>query len=354
MTTKTKGLFTAIQNVGAIFGGFFAGSIVDRFGRKGGILASACTALIACILLSTATTQAQFFVGRICVGLSKAIDVASVPTYLVEMAPPNRRGLISGFYWTCWLLGAIIASAVGYGARGIGGDWSWRTICIVMCAPALSCIAMLFFIPESPRWLMSKDRNEEALEILAKYHGNGDKTHYMVVSEFREIKEYMDFEKTHRYDTWGAWWKDFNTKANRYRGFVLISLGIFEQTVGSSIITYYLSSVLKLAQITDEKQQFAINLGQNCVAFVAALVGICFLDKFGRVKMMVFGSVFCATVLACMAGLTAQQTGNQSGRVGIIVMVFLFQIGYSSTWTPISFSYCAEILNFNLRAKGMA
>ncbi|RDW56413.1 hypothetical protein BP6252_14158 [Coleophoma cylindrospora] len=354
VTAETKGLFTAIQNVGSIAGGFFAGSIVDKFGRKGGILTSSCIALVACILLSTATTKAQFFVGRVCVGVSKSIDVASVPTYLVEMAPPNRRGLVAGFYWTCWLLGAIIAAAVGYGARSIGGDWTWRTICIVMCAPALSCIALLFFIPESPRWLMSKDRYEEALEILAKYHGNGDRSHHLVVSEFREMKENMEFEKLNHYDTWGAWWKAFNNKSNRHRGFVLVSLGIFEQTVGSSIITYYLSSVLTLAGITDEKQQFAINLGQNCVAFVSALVGITLLDKVGRVKMMIFGSTFCAAILACMAGLTAQQTHNQGGRIGIIVMVFLFQIGYSSTWTPISFSYCAEILNFNIRARGMA
>jgi hypothetical protein len=135
---------------------------------------------------------------------------------------------------------------------------------------------------------------------------------------------------------------------------VLISLGVFEQTVGSSIITFYLSSVLNLAGVTSEKEQFAINLGQNCVAFASAIGGIVVLDKVGRIPMMIFGSCFCAAVLACMAGLTADQIDNQSGRYGVIAMVFLFQFGYSSTWTPISFSYCAEILNFTIRAKGMA
>jgi hypothetical protein len=89
------------------------------------------------------------------------------------------------------------------------------------------------------------------------------------------------------------------------------------------------------------------------VAFVSALIGICLLDKIGRVKMLVGGSAFCAAVLACMAGLNAQQTDNAAGRNGVIAMVFLFQMGYSSTWTPLSFSYCAEVLNFTIRAKGM-
>ncbi|KIX05162.1 uncharacterized protein Z518_06034 [Rhinocladiella mackenziei CBS 650.93] len=349
-----KGLLTAAQNIGAIAGGFIAGSVVDRLGRKGGILASSITILISCLLLTTANSRAQFFVGRSLVGLAKAFDIAAVPTYLVEMAPPHRRGLVAGFYWACWLLGSIIAAAVGYGSRSIEGTWSWRTICICMSGPALACILVLFFIPESPRWLVSKGREEEGLDVLAKYHGNGDRTHQLVVSQFREIKETIAYEQANRYETWKAWWNDFNTPPNRRRAFTLVTLGVFEQTVGSSIITFYTGSVLDLSGITGEKQQFAINLSQTCVAFASALCGIFLIDKVGRVKMLVAGSVFCAAVLACMAGLTAQQLDTQAGRNGIIAMLFLFQMGYSSTWTPLSFSYCAEVLNFTLRAKGMA
>lgn len=346
---------TATQNLGGILGGFFAGHIVDRFGRKGGILASACTVLISCALLSTATTRAQFFIGRVLVGVAKAIDVAAVPTYLVELAPPSKRGFVAGLYWSCWLLGAIISASVGYGARSVAGHWSWRLICICMAGPALGCILCLPLIPESPRWLISKGREAEGLRVLAKYHGNGDSEHVLVAAEYREITETIAYEQANKFDSYTAWWKAFiSSKSNRYRGFILITLGIFEQTVGSSIITFYVSSVLKLAGITSEKEQFAINLGQSCVAFVSALIGITLIDKIGRVPMLTGGAVFCMGVLGCMAGLTAEQTGNAAGRNGIIAMVFLFQMGYSSTWTPLSFSYCAEVLNFTIRAKGMA
>jgi sugar porter (SP) family MFS transporter len=355
LTTSQKGLLTAVQNVGCIVASLFAGSIIDRLGRKGGILISSSTVLVACIVLTTSTTKAQFFVGRVIVGFGRAFDIAAVPAYLVEMSPPKRRGFVAGLYWACWLLGAIISSAIGYGARSIGGSWSWRTICICMCGPALTCLAMLPFIPESPRWLMAKNREDEALKVLTRYHGRGDQNDPLVVAQFREIKETIAYEQSNKYETWGAWWRDFSgNMGNRRRGYTLVCLAVFEQTVGSSIISFYLSSVLTLAGVTSEKEQFAINLGQNCVAFVSALVGICLLDKVGRVKMLVAGSAFCAVILAIMAGLTADQIGNSAGRNGIIAMVFLFQMGYSSTWTPISFTYCAEILNFTIRARGMA
>lgn len=353
--TNLKGLLTAAQNLGSIVAGFFVGSIVDKFGRKGGIFVSSCIVLVSCILHSTATTKAQLFVGRILVGIAKSVDVAAVPTYLVELAPPTRRGFVAGLYWACWLLGAIISSAVGYGARSISGDWSWRLICICMSGPALSCIISLFFIPESPRWLMSRGREQEALNVLSRFHGKGNADDPLVVVQFREIKEAITFEKENQFESYRAWWKSFvASKANLYRGFILMTLGVFEQTIGSSIITFYLSSVLDLAGVTSEKEQFAINVSQNCVAFLSALVGICFIDRLGRVPMLVAGTTFCAAVLATTAGLTAEQTSNSNGRNGIIAMVFLFQIGYSSTWTPLSFSYCAEILNFTIRARGMA
>ncbi|EFW98607.1 phosphoribosyl diphosphate synthase isoform 4 [Grosmannia clavigera kw1407] len=350
-----KGLLTASANIGGILGGLFSGHVVDKWGRKMGILISALIVLVSCILHSTSTTLGQFFVARILVGFAKAMDIASVPTYLVELAPPAHRGFVAGLYWACWLLGAIISSGVGYGARSVAGQWSWRIICICMAGPALSCIALLPFVPESPRWLMSRGQDEQALKVLARFHGGGDEEHPLVVSQFREIKEAISYEQDNKFETFIAWWKAFTAqKSNLYRGYIIMTLGIFEQTIGSSIITYYLSSVLSLAGITSQKEQFAISIGQNCVAFASALVGICIIDKVGRVPMLVGGTAFCAAVLACMAGLTADQTDNENGRNGIIAMVFLFQVGYSSTWTPLSFSYCAEVLNFTIRARGMA
>ncbi|XDG10290.1 hypothetical protein ABKA04_009905 [Annulohypoxylon sp. FPYF3050] len=352
--SNIKGLLTAVQNLGSIVGSLFAGYIVDKWGRKGGIMTASCIVLVATALHSTATTRAQFFVARIVFGFAKAIDIASVPTYLVELSPPKHRGFVSGLYWTCWLVGAIISAAVGYGARRVGGDWSWRIVCICMAAPALSCILSLFMVPESPRWLMSRDREPEALAVLARFHGGGDDTHPLVVAEFRDIKETLAFERENSFPTFFAWWRAFlSDKANIRRGFILISLGTFEQTVGSNIITFYLDDVLALAGITSESSKFAINLSQNCVAFVIALIGICLIDRVGRVPMLVGGTLWSGAVLACMAGLSAAAIDTVGGRNAIIAMVYIFQVGYAISWTPLSFSYCAEMLNFTIRAKGM-
>ncbi|KAK0103708.1 hypothetical protein ONS95_005715 [Cadophora gregata] len=262
-----------------------------------------------------------------------------------------------------WIRGWLVLDLLVAGCDNFVRRWPWgkkpcwklelethlpmhgRTIIIMHSSPGI----------HSSCWLISKGREREGLAGFIRFHGGGDENNPLVIAQFREIKETISFEQQNKFESYRAWWKTFvGLKSNRYRGFILISLGIFEQTIGSSIITFYLSSVLDLAGVTSEKSQFAINLGQNCVAFISALIGICFIDKLGRVKMLVGGTLFCAAVLACMAGLTAQQTDNPAGRNAIISMVFLFQMGYSSTWTPLSFSYCAEVLNFTIRAKGMA
>ncbi|KAJ8120551.1 hypothetical protein O1611_g10341 [Lasiodiplodia mahajangana] len=224
-----------------------------------------------------------------------------------------------------------------------------------MAGPALSCIITLPFIPESPRWLIAHGREAEGLAILNRFHGDGSENSPLVTAQFREIKDAIQMDELSKEMTYKDWWIEVkNRRSNWYRAYTLIALAIGEQTVGSSIITFFLTNVLDLAGITSESQQFAINIGQSVASFVAALIGICFIDRLGRVRMLVAGTAACGVILAIMAGLTAGATGVAAGRNAIVAMVFLFQISYSSTWTPLSFSYCAEILNFTIRAKGMS
>ncbi|KAF1974753.1 MFS general substrate transporter [Bimuria novae-zelandiae CBS 107.79] len=206
LDSNLKGLLTAVQNLGGIVADIFAGVLVDRYGRKGGILIASVIVLLACVLHATATTKAQFFVGRVLVGIAKAISFPSrLDGSCREIATRKRS--------TCW------PSSTATVTRAI-------------------------------RWSLQNT-----------------------------VKSKRLFPSSRR----------------------------------------------------TKKDQFAINIGQNCVAFAAALVA----------------------VLACMAGLNAAQTDNAARRNGVIAMVFLFPVGYSSTWTPLSFSYCAEVLNFTIRAKGM-
>jgi hypothetical protein len=91
-------------------------------------------------------------------------------------------------------LGAIVNTWLTFGTRNINSDWSWRIPTLVQAGPSVVQLAFLWWVPESPRWLISKDRTEEALEMLTKYHANGEVNHPTVQFEYAEITETLRLE----------------------------------------------------------------------------------------------------------------------------------------------------------------
>ena len=115
-------------------------------------------------------------------------------------------------------------------------------------------------IPESPRWLIAKDRNDEALNILAKYHGNGNRENVTVQFEYREIRETLKMEA----ETRNVSYLDFfKTKGNRWRLAIIISIGVISQYSGNAVISNYMNAVYEGAGITDQNQKLAVRLCQH-------------------------------------------------------------------------------------------
>ncbi len=200
---------------------WFSGSIVctpisavisDRLGRRKCMFVGAWVIIIGAIVISTGMTLAQFVVGRFILGAGIQIMVVSAPAYAVEIAPPHWRGravgeylillaikpmtvhhLISntrpGFYNCGWFGGSIPAAVITFGCEKIGNNYQWRIPFICQCFACIVVIISVWFIPESPRWLMANGRTEEAVAFLVKYHGNGDPNARLVRLEVEEMKE---------------------------------------------------------------------------------------------------------------------------------------------------------------------
>lgn len=126
-----------------------------------------------------------------------------------------------------------------YGTNlNITNSWAWRTPTVVQAAmPAVAMVLVLFF-PESPRWLIAQDRTEEALQIMAKYHGDGDTNHPLVQLQYREIIEQRDL-----YRDENPWWdyrELLNTRAARYRTYMVIMMAFFGQWSGNNVVSYFM------------------------------------------------------------------------------------------------------------------
>jgi hypothetical protein len=138
----------------------------------------------------------------------------------------------------------------------IKNDWSWRTLTLLQILPAVIQIAFIYWVPESPRWHISKDRPEEALKTLAYYHANGDEHNPTVQFEYQEIKETLrlefEFRKTSNYS-------DFlKTKGNRYRLAILVSLGIISQYSGNALFSNYMNLIYNSMGITNQNQKIPV------------------------------------------------------------------------------------------------
>lgn len=199
----------------------------------------------------------MFIAARFFVGFGCSLCQNSAPLLLTELCHPQHRGRVTACYNVLWDIGSIAATWITFGTFTMKNDWSWRIPSILQAAPSLILFLFLWWIPESPRWLMSKDREAEALATLAKFHSNGDEQNATVQFEFLEIRETLRLE--YQFKKSSSFSDFLKTKGNRYRLLLVVALGLFSQWSGNGLTSYYFALVMKSVGITDSNTQFKVN-----------------------------------------------------------------------------------------------
>lgn len=214
-------------------------------------------------------------------------------------------------------------------------------------------MVVIFFVPESPRWLIAKDRHAEALEVLAIVNAGGDKTDPLVLLQYHEISDTIAFEKgPGRQLSLG---QAVRRPANRKRLIIAVSFAGIVMLPGTNIVTYYFGTMLSQAGITDATTQLEINIILTAWSFVISVVSSYYADRFSRRWLCVWslgGGIVCFYLLG---GLTAAygSGGNVSGIYGTIACIFLYNGTYSFGITPLTVLYPPEVLSYQIRATGM-
>lgn len=347
------GLFNAIQSIGAFCAIPISPYISDGLGRKNGIAIGAAIVLVGAIL-QTATQNLGMFVGsRFLVGFGTTFAQMASPLLISEVAYPTHRAPLTSLYNTLWFSGSIVAAWSTFGTFRINSDWSWRIPSALQGLSSIVQLLFVWFLPESPRWLINRGRDEEAKAILARFHADGDASHPLVSFEYNEIKEALALES----EAARVSWLDlFRTPGNRRRMRIIIGIGVFSQWSGNGLISYYLTKVLDGIGITSSNDQTLLNGILAIYNFIIAISASMSVEKVGRRPLFIIstaGMLVAYAIITAMSG-TYEKTKNADAGRTLLAFVFIFNGFYAIAYTPLLVSYTVEILPFLIRAKGLA
>lgn len=352
LTTATKSFNTAVSYVGGAAISFISGPWTDWRGRREAIFWSALITLVGGIIQGSAQNIGMFLAGRLIIGFGMGLAQTSTPILLAETVPVRWRGLAMGLYYACWGVGTLLASGVCYGTQNLSTTWAWRIPSLLQAAPSIWCFMILVFVPESPRWLISRGRKEEALEILAISDAHGNTHDPVVQVQFKEIEDTIRFEKERE----ASHWKALIHPSNRKRMLIIVTFPMFIMLPGTNIVQFYFGDMLSNAGINDSNTQLQINVILTSFTLVVSLAGAWFADKVGRKKLCAWSLTGGVVSLYILAGLTAKYgtLGNKGGVYGTISLIFIYNATYAWGLTPLTVLYPPEVLSFDIRAVGMA
>ncbi|KAF4126261.1 Sugar (and other) transporter [Geosmithia morbida] len=354
ISSRTQGIMSGATFAGACVVAPMTSKLINYKGRKLGILISALMNILGAALGGAAQNMPMFIAARVIVGMGVGIAQTSAASYVSETTAPDIRGFALGMYFTCWALGSFLATGVCRGATNLEpSNWAWRLPSLLQGAIPCMVICVLFFVPESPRWLCYSGREEEALQSLELVTG-AHRDSPVVQAQLREIIDTLEYERTFSHGI--DFRETFRTPANRRRVLLAVSVGPLAMLTGSNVITYYFGTMLSQAGITSETKQLEINLGLSAWQFIAALTGSLLADRIGRRGLALISLGTCTIFFYILGGLTAAygESENKPGVYATVATIYLYLGAYSFGITPLTSMYGPEVLSYSIRASGIA
>lgn len=205
-------------------------------------------------------------------------------------------------YNALWNSGAIVAAWTTYGTFRIANDWAWRIPSILQGLASIIQIGSCWFLVESPRWLISKGKDEKARKVITKYHANNNPDDPLVNLELEEIRRALEFEIEMSRST--SYMAFFKTKGNRHRLFIILAVGFFSQWSGNGLTSYYLTLVMDSIGYKSQDTQTLVNGLLQIWGLVTSLFFALLVNKFGRRTLFLASTM---AILAVFIGLSQSE-----------------------------------------------
>ena len=340
LTPFLEGLVVASLLLGAAVGAGTAGPLSDKLGRRNIIIIAAILFSIGAIGAALAPNIGVLVFFRVVLGLGVGSAALIVPLYLSEIAPTQIRGAISSLNQLNIVFGILFAYIVN-ALLASSGAWRWMLGLAVI--PSLVLLIGMFFLPETPRWLVSQDRDEDARDVLRR-----SRDEETVEKEIQDIREVEEQEEGGLRELTASW--------VRPALIVAIGLAVFQQIIGINTIIYYAPTTLTNVGYGAAAAIYA-NLIIGVVNVGMTFVAIWLIDRVGRKPLLLtglVGMVLSLTVLG-VSSLLLPQPSNPTDPEAIITLLCLagFIISFAATWGPTVWVMLPEVLPLRVRGTAM-
>ncbi|KAG6908546.1 hypothetical protein DXG01_004179 [Tephrocybe rancida] len=351
------GLINAAQSIGGLVSLPIAPFISDGVGRRATLFLGSLIMLAGVAVQTSAQNVSVFIASRVIIGFGLQFCLNSGPLLLIELSYPTQRGKITSLYNSSWYLGSIISAWVCFGAfdQAANSIWSFRIPSLVQAFLPLLQVLLIWFVPESPRFLVSKGFEGKAAAVLAKYHANSrDERDPLVVFELAQIRHAIRMEEEINAST--SYKSLFSTPGNRKRMRLIIAIALFSQWSGNGLVSYYINLILEGVGITATETKAYINGGLQIFNFFVAIMASFLVDWAGRRKLFIASNTGMLVTFGAWTVTNALYINfnNTAAAKTTIPLIFIFYFFYDIAYTPMVVAYTLEILPYRIRAKGFS
>ncbi|MEK4314510.1 sugar porter family MFS transporter [Bacillus sp. FSL P4-0334] len=345
LTALTEGMVASSLLLGAAIGAVFGGRLSDYNGRRKNILILAVLFFVATLGCTLAPSVSVMIISRFLLGLAVGGASVTVPAYLAEMSPAESRGRMVTQNELMIVTGQLLAFTCNAIIGNVLGDIShaWRYMLVIAALPAVFLFFGMLKVPESPRWLVSKGRKEDALHVLRRIR-NEEKAK----SELTEIES--AFHKEAEMEQ--AAFKDLAVPWVRRIVFIGIGIAVVQQLTGVNSIMYYGTQILKDAGF-ETKAALIGNIANGVISVLATFVGIWLLGKVGRRPMLMTGLIGTTAVLLLIGVLSVVLKGSPALPYVVLSLTVTFLAFQQGAVSPVTWLMLSEIFPLRLRGLGM-
>jgi MFS transporter, SP family, galactose:H+ symporter len=337
LTTFQEEMVVAAVLLGCVVGALFGGKLADLFGRRKVLMQVAILFIIGAIWTAVAPGTVWLAVGRVVVGVAIGVASFTAPLYISEVSPPHVRGRLVSLNQLMITIGIVVSYLADY---GLAGASAWRWMFALAAIPAIVLFTGLLFLPESPRWLMSRNKGDQARALLGRIRESGD-----VEAEIAEIAASLTQQE-------GSW-RELLSASLRPALIVGIGLAVFQQFTGINTVIYYAPTIFKFAGFQSNRAAILATFGVGVVNVLLTILALRLLDRAGRRPLLLYGLV---GMIICLGVLGfAFRTPALSGAVAWIAVISLavyvacFAIGLG----PVFWLMIAEIYPLKIRGRAM-